>query len=65
MEKAITATLASSLHIYTVDANYQEEMNPVKMRELNRAAAEMKQIFDPYLEQLDPKIEGDSPSDTL
>ena len=50
---------------YTVDANYQEEMNPVKMRELNRAAAEMKQIFDPYLEQLDPKIEGDYPSDTL
>lgn len=27
--------------------------------------AEMKRIFDPYLEQLDPKIEGDSLSDTL
>lgn len=49
---------------YTSDANYQEEINPVKMRELNRAAAEMKQIFDPYLEQLDPNLEGDSPSDT-
>ena len=49
---------------YTVDANYQDEVNPDEMRELNRAAAEMKRIFDPYLAQLDPALEGDTPSDT-
>lgn len=49
---------------YTVDANYQDEVNPEEMRELNRAAAEMKRIFDPYLERLDPQLEGEPPSDT-
>lgn len=43
---------------YTVDANYQEEeVNPDKMRELNQAAAVMKRVFDPYINQLDPKLE--------
>lgn len=49
---------------YTVDANYEDDVNPEGMRELNRAAAEMKRIFGPYLAQLDPKLEGDTPSDT-
>ena len=42
---------------YTVDANYQDEADPAGMRELNRASAEMKRVFDPYLQQLDPQLE--------
>lgn len=49
---------------YTVNANYQDGFDPIKGHELNRGAAEIRRIFDPYLEQLDPKLEGDSPSGT-
>ena len=42
---------------YTVDANYQEEADPATMRELNRASAEMKRVFERYLQQLDPRLE--------
>ena len=30
------------------------------MLELNRAAAAMKRVFDPYVRELDPQIEEDS-----
>ncbi len=42
---------------YQVDVNYQDEPDPAKMLELNRAAAEMKRVFDPYVRQLDPQLE--------
>ena len=42
---------------YTVDINYQDETNPTRMRELNRASAQMKSVFEPYLQQLDPALE--------
>ena len=45
---------------YTVAANYQEEFAPGRMLELNQAAAEMKRVFDPHLEELDPQLESDS-----
>ena len=44
---------------YEVDVSYQDEPDPAKMLELNRAAAEMKRVFDPYLQQLDPQLEED------
>ena len=45
---------------YTVDANLQQDPDPAGMRELNRASAEMKRVFDQYLERLDPRLEEDS-----
>ena len=42
---------------YEVDVNYQDEPDLTKMLELNRAAAAMKRVFDPYLQQLDPNLE--------
>ncbi len=45
---------------YTVEVNWQEKTDSTKMRELNRASAEMKRVFDPYLENLDPRLEDDS-----
>ncbi|MCY4509126.1 MAG: hypothetical protein OXG35_19525 [Acidobacteria bacterium] len=42
---------------YQVDVNYQDEPDSAKMLELNRAAAEMKRVFDPYLRELDPQLE--------
>lgn len=42
---------------YTVDTNYQGKPDPTRMRELNRASAEMKRVFEPYLQQLDPRLE--------
>ena len=39
---------------YEVDVNHQDEPHFAKMDELNRAAAAMKHIFEPYLQQLDP-----------
>ncbi len=43
---------------YEVDVNYQDgEPDLARMRELNRAAAAMKHVFDPYLQQLDPQLE--------
>ena len=44
---------------YTVDTNYQDEADPARMRELNQASAEMKRVFEPYLQQLDPRLEDD------
>lgn len=45
---------------YTVAANWQRDPDPTSMRELNRASAEMKRVFDPYLDKLDPRLAGDS-----
>ena len=45
---------------YTVDVNWQEKTDSTKMRKLNRASAEMKRVFDPYLLKLDPRLEYDS-----
>ena len=42
---------------YEVDGNYQHEPYLAKRDELNRAAAAMKRVFDPYLQQLDPQLE--------
>lgn len=48
---------------YKVDISYQGEPSVEKMNELNRAASEMKRVFDPYVKQLDPQLEDDN-SDT-
>lgn len=45
---------------YTVAANYPDKVDPERLRELNRAAAEMKRVFDPHLDELDPQFENDS-----
>ena len=46
---------------YEVDVNYRGEPDRAMMLELNRAAAAMKYVFDPYLQQLNPRLEeGDS-----
>ena len=44
---------------YRVDVNYREP-DRTKMLELNRASAEMKRVFDPYVRELDPQLEEDS-----
>ena len=49
-----------SLRCYRVDVNYQDEPDRTKMLELNRASAEMKRVFDPYVRGLDPQLEEDS-----
>ena len=43
---------------YTVPADYEDEVDPARMRELNQAAAAMKRVFDPHLHGLDPRLEG-------
>ncbi len=45
---------------YRVDLNYQDEPDRTKMLELNRASAEMKRVFDPYVRGLDRQLEEDS-----
>ena len=45
---------------YTVDANWQQDPDPTRMRELNEASAQMKRVFDPYLQNLDPRLEEHS-----
>ena len=42
---------------YEVDVNYQDEPESAKLRELNRAAAAMKRVLDPYVQQLDAELE--------
>ena len=42
---------------YAVSADYEDEVDPEKMRELNQAAAAMKRAFDPHLRGLDPGLE--------
>ena len=49
---------------YVVDINYEDmdydgEIHVKKMRELNRASAEMKRVFQGYVDQLDPQLEED------
>ena len=46
---------------YTVAASSEDEPDPEKMRELNRASELMKQVFDPLLNELDPQLEESSP----
>ena len=45
---------------YGVDVNYKDEPDRTKMLELNRASAQMKRVFDPYVRGLDPRLEEDS-----
>lgn len=45
---------------YGVDVNYRDKPDVAKMLELNRASAEMKRVFAPHLEQLDPRLEEDT-----
>lgn len=45
---------------YTVAANYKDNVDPEKLRELNQAAAAMKQVFDPHVGDLSPQLEADS-----
>ena len=48
---------------YTVEANWKDEIDPDRLRELNRASAAMKRVFDPFINDLDPSLEegsGDS-----
>ena len=45
---------------YLVEAGWQDEINPTKLRELNRAAVEVKRVFDPHLKALDPGLEEDA-----
>ena len=59
LEWADTVTAGRWVIRYEVDVNYREEPDPAKMLELNRAAAAMKHVFDPYLEELDPHFEED------
>lgn len=42
---------------YAVSTSYESKVDPVKMRELNVASAEMKRVFEPYLKGLDPQLE--------
>ena len=42
---------------YTVGVNYLDEPDVTRMRELNRASAEMRRVFEPYLQQLDRQLE--------
>ena len=46
---------------YKVTASYEDEPDPEKMRELNKVSALMKQVFEPYLNELDPRLEEPSP----
>ena len=46
---------------YTVAASYKDQPDPEKMRELNKASALMKQVFEPYLNELDSGLEESSP----
>ena len=43
---------------YTVAVKYQEEFAPATMLELNKAAAAMKRVFDPLLNELDSQLES-------
>ena len=48
---------------YTVNANWKDEIDSDRLRDLNRASVEMKRVFDPFINDLDPSLEegsGDS-----
>ncbi len=53
---------------YRVAANYTGEVDPARMRELNRAAEAMKRVFDPHVRGLAPglapRLEEDSSEPT-
>ena len=57
LEWTDTVTAGRWVIRYEVDVNYQNEPDLARMDELNRAAAAMKHVFDPYLQQLDPQLE--------
>lgn len=59
LEWTDTVTAGRWVIRYEVDVNYRDEPDLAKMDELNRAAAAMKHVFDPYLQQLDPQLEED------
>ena len=42
---------------YTVAVGYKEEVDPARLRELNKASAVMQQVFEPYLNELDSGLE--------
>jgi len=42
---------------YPVAANWTDNPDPERLRELNRASAAMRRIFDPLVKKLDPEIE--------
>ncbi|MDE2659138.1 MAG: hypothetical protein OXI45_02915 [Acidobacteriota bacterium] len=44
---------------YTVEVGYEDEFSAESLRELNRAAVEMKRVFDPVISALDPTLEED------
>ena len=46
---------------YTVAIRSKDKVEPERLRELNRAAAAIKRVFDPHLRELDPQLENDSP----
>ena len=45
---------------YTVKANWKDEIDAERLRELNRATVEMKRVFDPFINDLDPGLEEGS-----
>ena len=49
---------------YTVNANWKDEIDSDRLRDLNRASVEMKRVFDPHLQALDPRLEEDSGEST-
>ena len=59
LEWTAQATAGRWVIRYGVDVSYQDEPDMTKMRELNRASAQMKRVFDPHLQQLDPRLEED------
>ncbi len=45
---------------YAVEVGYEDEFSAESLRELNRAAAEVKRVFDPFVNELDPSLEEGS-----
>ena len=45
---------------YKVPISYESDLDLVRMRELNRAAAKIKRVFDPHIRELDPRLEEES-----
>ena len=45
---------------YGVDVNHQDRPDRTKMLELNRASAQMKRVFDPYVRGLALQLEENS-----
>lgn len=45
---------------YSVAANWRDDADLEKLRELNKASAAMKSVFDPVLKTLNPELEDDA-----